>query len=243
MNQNIPGFEDYNFKQEMVAHDAEQMAASKKEREIREAEEVRQAIAEKARIKTERKLERKKRWIIFCATLKKRILSGIFIPAVLAIGCIGMGSAILMSDKAQESKKVTKLEKETVKATAGIMFILSAGIILIGLARGAMNHKNLKTQHLYKLMKEIKSDEVPYDSVQELTELGTIGLNILKKYSEIDPKYIDKLLAGDFSDKLDYQHAITIICRNRRTSGDWSAPGRSCPAPRLRRQRRRFFWT
>lgn len=202
MNQNIPGFKDYSIEQEMVAHDAEQMAASKT---------ARQAIAEKARIKAEHKLERKKRWIIFCATLKKRILSGIFIPAVLSIGCIGMGSAILMGDKAQESKKVSQLEKETVTATAGIMFILSVGIILIGLVRGAMNHKNYKTRHLYKLMQEIESDYVPYDSVKELKELGKIGLNILKKYSELDSKYLDKLLAGDFSDKFDYQHAITII--------------------------------
>lgn len=211
MNQNIPGFKDYSIEQEMVAHDAEQMAASRNERKIREDEEARKAIAERARIKTERKLERKKRWIIFCATLKKRILSGIFIPAVLAIGCLGMGGAILMGDKAQESKKVSQLEKETVTATAGIMFILSVGIILIGLARGAMNHKNYKTRHLYKLMQEIESDYVPYDSVKELKELGKIGLNILKKYSELDSKYLDKLLAGDFSDKFDYQHAIAII--------------------------------
>ena len=60
-------------------------------------------------------------------------------------------------------------------------------------------------------MQEIKSNNIPYDSVQELKKLGKIGLNILKKYSQIDQKYIDKLLAGDFSDKLEYQHAIAII--------------------------------
>ena len=189
---------------------AEKIAKKEAERKKREEEKAMRAERH-AKIKAERNDRHAKYRIIFLATVKKRLLSGIVIPAILSAGCLWMGASILLHDKTDNSKKMDQLEKDTIKASAGISIIVACALMLVGIIMVTARRKNLKPKHIYELMQELKSNNIMLDSAEEIQELGKIGLTILEKYSEIDDAYVNKLLNGDFTDDLNYDQAIAII--------------------------------
>lgn len=207
MTERLPGAKERQERLDKIAQEksrsekcekwrAEQVhqAALKQEAEKQKAKE------EKQKLQLARKVTRKARWI--------SVTTGSFLWALLFSG---MAAGFFVYGDSVKNKKMDKKDRDTIEASAWLATGMSALGLIVFMVLSATHAKRIRPRNVRAMMEEMKQSYVPYDTNKSLQDLGKLGLEILRKYSQVDEEYFEKLLKGDYLLDFDYDQSVAVI--------------------------------
>jgi len=207
MTERLPGAKERQERLDKIAFErsrkekCEQWRAEQvHEAALKQEAEKQKAKEEKQKLQLARKVTRKARWI--------SVTSGSLLWGLLFSG---MAAGFFVYGDAVKNKKMEKIDRDTIEASAWLASAMSALGLILFMILSATHAKKIKPRNVRAMMEEMKQSYVPYDTNKNLQDLGKLGLEILRKYSQIDEEYFEKLLKGDYLLDFDYDQSVAVI--------------------------------